>query len=146
MDGLVVISDLDGTISDAAHRVHLVRRHPKDYPAFFEQSRHDAPVWPVIRLLRALKSAGHEVHVLTGRSETVRESTLDWFGEHGVPCDVLLMRPAHDYTPDDRLKRDWFEARYTAGQVLLVLEDRDRVVKMWRALGLTCLQVAPGAF
>jgi hypothetical protein len=27
-----------------------------------------------------------------------------------------------------------------------VLDDRDQVVTMWRGLGLTCLQVAPGDF
>ena len=30
--------------------------------------------------------------------------------------------------------------------VAAVLDDRDSVVAMWRAMGLTCLQVAPGAF
>jgi hypothetical protein len=30
--------------------------------------------------------------------------------------------------------------------VQFVLDDRDQVVEMWRAMGLTCLQVAPGNF
>lgn len=30
--------------------------------------------------------------------------------------------------------------------VRVVLDDRDSVVKMWRSLGLTCLQVALGEF
>lgn len=143
---MIVISDLDGTVSDAEHRVHLVRGHPKDYGEFFRRSVADAPVRPVITLLRALKAAGHEIHFLTGRSEVVREGTLEWFRQHEVPCDRLVMRPEHDFTPDDRLKRSWFETGYEQADVLLVLDDRDRVVKMWRSLGLTCLQVAEGAF
>jgi hypothetical protein len=31
-------------------------------------------------------------------------------------------------------------------QVRGVLDDRDQVVRMWRDLGLTCAQVAPGDF
>lgn len=143
---MIVISDLDGTVSDAEHRVHLVRSHPKDYDTFFSRAVDDAPVTAVIILLQALKAAGHEIHFLTGRSEVVRQGTLDWFLKHGVPCDRLVMRPEHDYTPDDRLKRAWFEADYRTADVLLVLDDRDRVVRMWRSLGLTCLQVAEGAF
>jgi hypothetical protein len=30
--------------------------------------------------------------------------------------------------------------------VQFVLDDRNQVVDMWRQLGLTCLQVGPGAF
>ena len=30
--------------------------------------------------------------------------------------------------------------------VLMTVDDRQRVVDMWRAEGLTCLQVAPGDF
>jgi hypothetical protein len=31
-------------------------------------------------------------------------------------------------------------------KVLLVLDDRDQVVRMWRELGLTCFQVDYGDF
>ena len=30
--------------------------------------------------------------------------------------------------------------------VVAVFDDRDKVVKMWREIGLTCMQVAPGNF
>jgi hypothetical protein len=32
------------------------------------------------------------------------------------------------------------------GKVLIVVEDRNRVVQMWREEGLVCLQCAPGEF
>lgn len=31
-------------------------------------------------------------------------------------------------------------------EILCVLDDRNKVVKMWRELGLTCLQMAEGDF
>lgn len=143
---MIVISDLDGTITDAEHRVHLVREHPKDYDAFFNAARDDGPIWPVIHVLRALKAAGHEIHIITGRSDITKADTIEWLDRFEVPHDRLLMRPADDYTPDDRLKRAWFQLEYRSEDVLLVLEDRARVVRMWRKLGVTCLQVAEGDF
>ena len=143
---MIVISDLDGTISDAEHRVHLMREHPKDYDTFFAEARNDGPIEAVITVLNALKQAGHEIHIITGRSEAVRADTLAWLEEHSVPHDRLLMRPEHNFTPDDRLKKDWFLSDYRPEDVLLVLDDRSRVVRMWRQLGLTCLQVADGDF
>lgn len=143
---MIVISDLDGTISDAEHRVHLVREHPKDYDTFFAEARNDGPIEAVIAVLNALKQAGHEIHIITGRSEVVREDTLAWLEAHSVPHDRLLMRPEHDFTPDDRLKEQWFKSDYRPEDVLLVLDDRARVVRMWRRLGITCLQVADGDF
>ncbi len=143
---MIVITDLDGTLSDAEHRVHLIERKPKNWDAFFRASRDDEPIWPVIRVIQALKVAGHEIHVITGRSDSTRADTIAWFEKYEVPFDRLLMRDDGDFTPDDKLKRDWFLKDYKPEEVLLVLDDRAKVVRMWRELGLVCLQVAPGDF
>jgi hypothetical protein len=55
------------------------------------------------------------------------------------------MRPAGDFTPDEELKRRWI-SEYDLSQVLCIFDDRQKVVDMWRELGLTCFQVAPGDF
>lgn len=143
---MIVITDLDGTLSDTTHRVHLIERNPKDWDAFFTASSEDEPILPVIRVIQALKAAGHEIHVLTGRSDSTREATIRWFMKYEVPFDELVMRADGDFTPDDRLKRDWFLSSYEPEDVLLVIDDRDKVVRMWRELGLVCLQAAPGNF
>jgi hypothetical protein len=57
------------------------------------------------------------------------------------------MRPTGDRRKDwvvkSELYRDHNEPRY---EVLLVLDDRDQVVRAWRELGLTVFQVAEGDF
>jgi hypothetical protein len=57
------------------------------------------------------------------------------------------MRPAGDMRKDAIVKRELFDRhvrdRY---DVTCILDDRSQVVDMWRSLGLTCLQVAPGEF
>jgi hypothetical protein len=55
------------------------------------------------------------------------------------------MRAASDFTPDEELKRQWIE-EYKLEHILCIFDDRKKVVDMWRSLGLTCFQVAPGDF
>ena len=57
------------------------------------------------------------------------------------------MRAAGDDRKDEIIKREIYNREIKpAFDVLCVLDDRDQVVRMWRAMGLTCLQVAPGDF
>ena len=44
-----------------------------------------------------------------------------------------------DYTPDQDLKKKWLYS-FGKDRVLFVVDDRQRVVDMWRAEGITCLQ------
>ena len=51
--------------------------------------------------------------------------------------------------PDDKLKKEWLDELFpfpNALDIVCVFDDRDKVVKMWRDNGLTCMQVAPGNF
>ena len=61
---------------------------------------------------------------------------------------MLRMRKQGDYTPDEVLKKQWFDELSTHDRMRLmcVFDDRDKVVKMWRDEGVACFQVAPGEF
>lgn len=144
--GKIVLCDLDGTLSDTEHRVHYVRGKKRDYESFFAASKDDEPIEAVIELVRSLAQAGHEIHIVSGRRDDTRDSTIEWLERHGVPHQRMLLRPYSDRTPDHILKRRWFEADYRVDDILLALEDRARVVAMYRELGVTCLQVAEGDF
>lgn len=146
---MLVIFDLDGTLSLSDHRDHLVRRDPPDWDAFYAACSDDEPNWPAIRVLRALaRGDDHQVEVWTGRREDQRSATLEWFHRYGVPSWVELeMRPVGDRRPDVALKEQWLgRARARRRLPDLVFEDRDRVVAMWREAGVPCFQVAPGGF
>lgn len=143
----IVLCDLDGTLSDTSHRVHFIRGgRRRDYDSFFAASGEDEPIQAVIALVNALALAGKEIHIITGRREDTREITEAWLERHDVSYDKLMMRPFSDRTPDHVLKRQWFETDYDPADILLALEDRARVVAMYRELGITCLQVAEGDF
>jgi len=156
------IFDLDGTLALTEHRQHLVRCDKPDWPAFFAACVNDEPNLPVIRTLQALRAAGAEIWIWSGRSDEVKAQTVEWLCKHGCfySCTTYLplsffvaperfrMRKAGDHRDDVAVKSEWLAeieppeyARLTA-----VFDDRDKVVAMWRAAGVPCFQVAPGAF
>ena len=141
---MFAVFDLDDTLSAADHRQHLIQGKNPDWDAFYLASVRDAPIHPIINVMRALHSSGARIEVWTGRSDLVRVQTSTWMVSHGVPLAYMLMRPHGDHRPDDELKRNWL---YEADRFPdIVFEDRQRVVDMWRAHGVQCCQVAPGDF
>lgn len=57
------------------------------------------------------------------------------------------MRPAGDSRKDAIVKREIFDQEIRdRWRVIGVFDDRQQVVRMWRALGLTVFQVAEGDF
>jgi hypothetical protein len=148
----IVIADLDGTIALIEHRRHWLdkEQHPEmdsdeRWRRFFADCVRDKPNNPVIEALAALEDAGYEIHIFSGRSDEVERETRQWLTLYEIPHCHLRMRAAGDHTADEYLKRSWI-AEYDLSQILCVFDDRQKVVDMWRELGLTCFQVAPGDF
>lgn len=137
-----VIVDLDGTLADVGHRRHLVTGRKRDYKRFHELCSYDPPnEWCVV-LVQALRAAGHEIILLSGRSQAVEAQTLEWLRKVLGSLErvqLVLLRPERDDTPDVHLKRRWVE-RYGVEKILMAVDDRQRVVDMFRSLGIPCLQ------
>jgi len=141
------ICDIDGTIADTEHRIHYITNGHKDWNNWFAHAHKDEPISGVIQILDLASAAGIKILLCTARDEMCRPDTIEWLEEHKVPYDGLYMRKKGDRRDDDIVKFEMLEQIYELGyNPLLVFDDRDRVVKMWRAAGLRCLQVAPGDF
>jgi hypothetical protein len=146
-----VIFDLDGTLALIDERRALAAKANGkiNWEIFFDPNniQLDLPNQPVIEMAKMLKDQGHSVVIFSGRDSISRKETINWLDKHLVPFDVLKMRPEGSFTPDDRLKQHWLDQLFPdKSSVLCVFDDRDKVVKMWRDNGLTCFQVAEGAF
>lgn len=154
------IFDLDGTLALINHRRHFVERDrgEQDWESFHAACVDDAPNLPVIRVMESLRRFA-DVWIFSGRSDEVREQTVEWLLKHtsflssdfdivSGTQDVLTMRSHGDYTPDDRLKKQWLDYMLECDKrrIIAVFDDRDRVVAMWRRAGIACLQVADGDF
>ncbi len=133
-----IIVDIDGTLA------HMNDRGPYD-----DHKAHtdllDSVVFELVELHHAM---GDLVIVMSGRDAgRSAEVTHRWLSHYRVPMDALHMRPAGDKRNDAIVKNELFE-KHVAGKynVRFALDDRDRVVAMWRAKGIKCLQVEPGDF
>ncbi|GHH57471.1 phosphatase domain-containing protein [Lentzea cavernae] len=134
-----VMVDIDGTVA-----LHGGVRDPYDTSRYHL----DRPNIAVITAVRSMFLTGHEVVFCSGRDETYRDETAAWLAEHvEVPYAALVMRKAGDRRRDDVIKLELFDThirdRY---RVTCVFDDRDRVCRAWRSIGLTVLQVAEGNF
>lgn len=141
-----VIVDIDGTLSDASHRQHLVQGKKKNFTAFYDGCYLDAlhgHVGVVVNLL----AAQYKILLVSGRVERVRQKTVDWLDKHWICYECLMLRPDGDTRPDDVLKEEILDRDILPHYApVMALDDRNRVVAMWRRRGIPCLQVAEGDF
>lgn len=141
-----VIFDIDGTLSDPTHRRHHVLTKPKNWAAWNAGMHLDKPNEPIVALSRILRHF-YSIVLCTGREEAYRQVTLDWLEKHDIRFDEMHMRPTADYRADDIIKSEMLDRMLAAKcRIQFVVEDRDRLVKMWRSRGLTCLQCTEGDF
>lgn len=155
--GFDFICDLDNTVADASHRQPLVLNRPKNFKAFNLLAAKDPVIEPVARLVRTLRMAGNRCIYVSGRegTEANRNIAVDWLRmaclNHSfpnVPDALLFMRPEKDYRPDDEIKEIILREQILAAGYapIFALDDRDRVVKMWRRNNIACFQVKEGDF
>jgi phosphoglycolate phosphatase-like HAD superfamily hydrolase len=141
----IVIFDIDGTLADVSERIHHVRKKPKNWNAFFQGMAQDKAIHSMVRLCNILFASGIRIVLCSGRSEEHREQTVEWLAQQGVNYHDLLLRKGKDRRSDTEVKRELL-ATLDKSKILFVVEDRSRVVEMWRSEGLVCLQCAPGEF
>jgi hypothetical protein len=141
----IVIFDIDGTLADISERVHHVRRKPKNWNAFNAGMAQDKAIRSMVRLCNILYAAGIRIVLCSGRNEKNRPETVAWLEQHGVNYHELLLRKDEDFRPDAVIKREILQGM-DKSKILFGVEDRSRVVEMWRSEGLVCLQCAPGEF
>ena len=138
--------DLDGTLADCTHRLHHIKQPRKDWHKFFEECSRDGPIPHMVELARHLSRVEKLVFV-SGRSDQVKKKTEQWLTSHGLPAGPLYMRASRDKRADFIVKAELLDRLMGDGwEPIMAFDDRDQVVKMWRAKGVPCAQVAEGDF
>jgi len=164
-----VIFDLDGTLAniDARREKATDILGKMDWDEFFDPDNVlnlDEPNDPVIKMAQLFEKDGFKIVIFSGRNDRSFASTKQWLNQNDVPFDLLIMRPDKfkenswpiaegnpatkemRFMPDEILKKEMLDTFVDINDVFLVVDDRDKVVKMWRDLGLNTFQVAPGDF
>jgi predicted kinase len=123
--------DIDGTL--AINNT----RHPFDWDRVGEDDLNPAVAKTIDKLGRDT-----DIMLLSGRSHVCYDLTVTWLKQHDLKYKDLFMRPAGDQRPDDILKSElYFFHIHNKYNVIGVIDDRPKVCRMWRNLGLSVFQV-----
>ena len=169
-----VIFDLDGTLAIIDKRRLLAGsptgntpvKEKMDWDVFFDPDniQLDEPNLPVIKMAQLFAQDGFKIVIFSGRNDRSFFTTKSWLTRNRVPFNKLIMRPDKfkedswpiakgnpatkemRYMPDEILKKEMLDTFINKDEVFLVVDDRNKVVKMWRDLGLNTFQVAEGDF
>lgn len=145
-----VICDIDGTVA------WMQGRSPYDRTAVST----DKADFRMFQLLQILMDANIQILFVSGREGTdqCRKDTEDWLKQnlqnyHVSKLDgeydkfILFMRKQKDYRPDEVIKKEIFENQIKDNfDIIAVFDDRNKVVNMWRDIGMLCCQVNDGDF
>lgn len=167
----IIISDLDGTLADVRHRLHLVEypgqacsdcggknskscvqcgdmewdKFKPNWDEFSASCVDDTLIIKTLTVIKALQAdIDAQLWIVTARDVSVKPQTIKWLKRHHVLPDQLIMRPIGNYDPDYKLKEGWLTSGLIpAERVFCVFEDRGSVVAMWQRNGLQTYQVLP---
>ena len=147
-----IIFDLDGTIAlvDKRREASKLPDGKMNWDEWSNPSniKLDEPNEPVIKMAQLFAEDGFNIVILSGRSDKTILTTKSWLIRNRVPFHKLVMRPhkTMNFVPDEILKKDMLDKHIDIDDIFMVVDDRQKVVDMWRSLGLTVFQVAPGDF
>lgn len=135
-----ILFDLDGTV--AQH----VARSPYDY----SRVKTDAVHQHIRKLINGYYDSGYAVFGFSGRPDidNVRQDTTEWLDLNKIRFHKLYMRPSDMLTDNDADVKQFLFDKYIRDNynIEIMLDDRDRVVRRMRKLGINVLQVNYGEF
>jgi beta-phosphoglucomutase-like phosphatase (HAD superfamily) len=144
-----VIFDVDGTLCDVRAVRHWVqgpdgrKRSNANFDAFHEASAACPPFESVRELVRISSALGLQIVVVTGREAKWDCLTARWLLENCIPYAVLCTRGHRDYRPDHIVKAEILLDLRREYDVVLAVDDRPDIVRVWLADGIPTIQVGP---
>jgi hypothetical protein len=131
LDNRCIIVDLDGTLCLFGDNNPYDRDFTKDFCNY-----------PVKSVIDSQFYNGITVFLFSGRDSKFRGDTVQWLKDNRIHYDKLVMRAEGDKRPDDIIKREFFDTYIdNKYNVNFVIDDRKRVIRMWRDIGLFVFDV-----
>lgn len=125
-----VLCDIDGTLAYSPDRnVYDYTKVDRDLPNK--------------KLIEVLRRINLPVIIVSGREDNCQIETINWLIKNGVKCDYIVMRKSGDNRPDDIIKEEIYHEHIEGKfNILTVFDDRPRVIRMWKKLGLMVCDVS----
>ena len=135
-----VICDVDGTLA-----LNRGGRNIYDYSRVIEDTP-DPLVSAVIDSLDYTfgKDGGDylDIIIVSGREDNCRKETEEWLDHNAIPYTKLYMRQTGDKRDDAIVKKEIYQKFIEPDYCVLgVIDDRNKVIRMWESLGLKVMKV-----
>lgn len=128
-----IIVDIDGTI---AHGIGETRK-----PYEWDKVLTDTVDRDIKNIVNMEYKENTYVFIVSGRDASCRSDTLLWLKDNDIHYDELHMRPEGDKRDDTTIKKEIYDEFIKKWDIKYVLDDRPRVIRMWKSLGLKVLNV-----
>lgn len=132
-----VICDIDGTLAHnyGGRNIYDLTRVKEDTP--------DPLVCAVLDGLDSTFGIDYlDIIIVSGREDDCRKETEEWLYHNMIPYKALYMRKSGDKRNDaivkEEIYKEFIEPEYC---VLGVIDDRNKVVRMWEKLGVKVMKV-----
>jgi predicted kinase len=134
---LAIVVDMDGTLA------HMHSRSAFEWNRVGEDTVDET----VKELVKFYHSQGIKVIICSGRDGCCKDISIKWLNDNGIPFDEFFIRPVNDMRKDVHIKYEIYVNNIMPKyDVKLAIDDRMQVCRLWRGLGLKCLQVDNGWF
>lgn len=148
---MIVLWDLDGTLSDHSKHIHLIQGleftrdlYPDKWKEWDDNLINHNVVSENFVLYNLFYSRGWDNYIITARNELSRKQTEDWLTINRMHYKHkgLFMRKQFDKRTDAEIKLDILkELRNKGIEPNMAFDDKDCVVNMYRTNGVKCFQV-----
>lgn len=135
-----VVCDLDGTLCDHRHRIHLAWL--AKWNEYNAGCKYDTPIKETVSFLHELSfDLGVDIIFLTGRSIAEFLETRRWLDRHVTASYWLIMRQLNDYRQAVEFKKSelfmYLESKGVGiEQVVYAIDDDAECCKMLKELGI----------
>lgn len=146
IDKPVVVCDIDGTIADCKHRLHHLKGEKKDWDGFFGDMHKDTLRTEVHEMLVEHEKDGKQIIFVSARPSNYRAVTEAWLLENvDIKSPLMvLMRRSDDSRDDTIVKNEIYNKYLSKMDIRAVIDDRPKVLRMWKELGLETVDVGEG--
>lgn len=123
----IVLCDLENTLSDSGHRMHLLKTNPTKFQKEFIN---DSPDTNIIDFVNSWYNNNYNIRivVLSAKREVHRKDAELWLKKHDVIYDELVMQKDKDKRSPPEYKSDY--VKQNRNKILFAIDDVGKTCQM----------------
>ena len=111
---------------------------------FFTQSIYDTPNINIVNILTNYIKYEYKIIIMTGRTITYKDITIDWLTKNNITYDMLFMREDKNFEDVTSLKLKWYESLKDSLNIISIYEDNIDTIFEFNKLNINTFYVKNG--